>query len=105
MPDVIIIGGGVIGLSLACDLAGEGVSVSVFDQAEGANSFADQPRNRFEQRRLHLMAGASQKRTSVTESERIDNMVERTTAEVSKSGSLSSRADKMRFCGDVGRAK
>ena len=34
MPDVIIIGGGVIGLSLACDLAGEGVSVKVFDQGQ-----------------------------------------------------------------------
>jgi glycine oxidase len=34
MHDVIIIGGGVIGLSLACELAGEGVSVAVFDQGQ-----------------------------------------------------------------------
>src|SRR5438045_8087018 len=33
MQDVIIIGGGVIGLSLACELAGEGASVAVCDQA------------------------------------------------------------------------
>jgi glycine oxidase len=32
MHDVIIIGGGVIGLTLACDLAGEGVAVAVLDQ-------------------------------------------------------------------------
>ena len=32
MHDVIIIGGGVIGLTLACDLAWEGVAVAVFDQ-------------------------------------------------------------------------
>jgi glycine oxidase len=32
MHDVIIIGGGVIGLSLACELAGEGASVAVCDQ-------------------------------------------------------------------------
>ncbi len=32
MQDVIIIGGGVIGLSLACELAGEGASVAVYDQ-------------------------------------------------------------------------
>jgi len=32
MQDVIIIGGGVIGLSLACELAREGVSVAVIDQ-------------------------------------------------------------------------
>lgn len=34
MQDVIIIGGGVIGLSLACELAGAGVSVAVFDQGQ-----------------------------------------------------------------------
>jgi glycine oxidase len=32
MQDAIIIGGGVIGLSLACELAGEGASVAVYDQ-------------------------------------------------------------------------
>src|SRR5438045_9409859 len=32
MQDVIIIGGGVIGLSLACELAGEGARVAVYDQ-------------------------------------------------------------------------
>src|SRR5262245_4458033 len=32
MHDVLIIGGGVIGLTLACDLAGEGASVAVVDQ-------------------------------------------------------------------------
>jgi glycine oxidase len=32
MHDVIIIGGGVIGLTLACDLAGEGLAVAIFDQ-------------------------------------------------------------------------
>src|SRR5260370_40082833 len=32
MQDVIMIGGGVIGLSLACELAGEGASVAVYDQ-------------------------------------------------------------------------
>jgi glycine oxidase len=34
VPDVIIIGGGVIGLSIACELAGEGVSVAVLDQGQ-----------------------------------------------------------------------
>jgi len=34
MHDVIIIGGGVVGLSLACELAGEGVAVAVFDQGQ-----------------------------------------------------------------------
>ena len=34
MQDVIIIGGGVIGLSIACELAGEGVSVAVLDQGQ-----------------------------------------------------------------------
>ncbi|MBS0263496.1 MAG: FAD-dependent oxidoreductase, partial [Planctomycetes bacterium] len=32
MHDVIIIGGGVIGLSLACDLAGQGVRVAVLEK-------------------------------------------------------------------------
>jgi glycine oxidase len=32
--DVIIIGGGVIGLSIACELAGEGVSVAVLEQGQ-----------------------------------------------------------------------
>src|SRR5436190_15931442 len=34
MHDVIIIGGGVIGLSIACELAGEGVSVAVLEQGQ-----------------------------------------------------------------------
>ena len=34
MQDVIIIGGGVIGLTLACELAGEGASVAVLDKSE-----------------------------------------------------------------------
>lgn len=34
MQDVIIIGGGVIGLSLACELAGAGVSVAVLEQGQ-----------------------------------------------------------------------
>lgn len=34
MQDVIIIGGGVIGLSLACELAKEGLAVSVLDQGQ-----------------------------------------------------------------------
>ena len=34
MHDVVIIGGGVIGLSLACELAGEGASVAVCDQGQ-----------------------------------------------------------------------
>ncbi|HEY3967394.1 MAG TPA: glycine oxidase ThiO [Planctomycetaceae bacterium] len=34
MHDVIIIGGGVIGLSLACELAGEGVSVAVLEKGQ-----------------------------------------------------------------------
>src|SRR5690242_12491856 len=34
MQDVIIIGGGVIGLSLACELAGAGISVAVLDQGQ-----------------------------------------------------------------------
>lgn len=34
MHDVAIIGGGVIGLSIACELAGEGVSVAVLDQGQ-----------------------------------------------------------------------
>ena len=33
MPDVIVIGGGVIGLTLAYELAGQGVQVSVIDQS------------------------------------------------------------------------
>ncbi len=32
MHDVVIIGGGVIGLTLACDLAGEGIAVAILDQ-------------------------------------------------------------------------
>src|SRR5476651_504603 len=32
--DVLIIGGGVIGLSIACELAGEGVSVAVLEQGQ-----------------------------------------------------------------------
>ena len=36
MPDVIVVGGGVIGLSVACELAEQGVRVAVFDrQAPG----------------------------------------------------------------------
>lgn len=34
MHDVIIIGGGVIGLSLACELAGEGLSVAVLEKGQ-----------------------------------------------------------------------
>src|SRR5579863_4983182 len=34
MHDVIIIGGGVIGLSIACELAGEGLSVAVLEQGQ-----------------------------------------------------------------------
>jgi glycine oxidase len=34
VKDVIIIGGGVIGLSIACELAGEGVSVAVLEQGQ-----------------------------------------------------------------------
>jgi glycine oxidase len=34
MQDVIVIGGGVIGLSIACELVGEGVSVAVLDQGQ-----------------------------------------------------------------------
>lgn len=34
MHDVAIIGGGVIGLTIACELAGEGVSVAVLDQGQ-----------------------------------------------------------------------
>lgn len=34
MHDVIMIGGGVIGLSLACELAGEGASVAVLDKGQ-----------------------------------------------------------------------
>ena len=34
MQDVIIIGGGVIGLSLACELAGEGLSVAVLEKGQ-----------------------------------------------------------------------
>lgn len=33
MPDVVLIGGGVIGLSLACELAGQGVRCAVLDQS------------------------------------------------------------------------
>jgi len=32
MPEVIVIGGGVIGLSLAYELAGQGVAVEVLDR-------------------------------------------------------------------------
>lgn len=34
MPDVVVIGGGVIGLSIAYELAGQGAQVSVLDQAD-----------------------------------------------------------------------